>query len=580
MNSEIFSIEYNHFFKDKNLFFDQSFSFHKRNLLIGRNGSGKTRFLKSLESYYKENNPKNEMVITLYFPEIHSNDVNFSACLYDAIFEKESLAFEDFLQLAEKNSIELIDDIFRAMSIQAERTQKRLQNDFKRLNQYFNNFFNGELCVRVNNEPISMIRHLENEPDRRITIEQAIEEFSPGELILFYISIFIFYLDHLTDKKLILIIDEPELHLHPKALISLMEMLIDSTAISQLWVASHSLFIMPLFPFEQIVHFNQNHICPLNRNTYKNIYDDLIGLEYVDIYELLKSVENWSYYQFIVENFFLPTVKASAKKEDEQIQKLINCLKAIQNNEPLKILDYGAGKFRLWECLKQTIPNDEERNKLLIYDAYEPYPTGNIPNDFNFFKTDNTLNKNYYDVVVLMNVLHEIDPTEWMKTFEIIERSLKEQGVLIFLEVQTLTNGEQPYGKTGFLLLQDPQVKLLFQNALCIRHEIEKNEKTNCWIIFKKDLSKISFEKVIMAIKSLEESSEQTLKELDDKRISIAHKSENTDRIMLNMTARKYAFLSQQYINAHFAYNRLNNTLAKSITYSLDEKKPFPGQKK
>lgn len=577
MNSEILSIKCNHLFKEKNLVFDQNFLFHKRNLLIGRNGSGKTRFLKSLENYYKENKPKNEMVLTLYFPEIHSSNINISSCLYDAIFEKESLEFEDFLQLALKDSVALIDDIFRAMSIQATRTQKRLQDDFKRLNRYFNDFFNGELCDKISGDSIFMIKHTENEPDRKIPIQQAIEEFSPGELILFYVSIFIFYLDHLTDKNLILIIDEPELHLHPKALISLMEMLMNSTAVSQLWVASHSLFIMPLFPFEQIVHFNQSHICPLNRHTYKNVYDDLIGLENVDIYELLKSVENWSYYQFVVENFFLPNAKPSTKKEDEQVQKIINYLSNIQNNKPLKVLDYGAGKFRLWDCLKQNIPLTEERDKLLTYNGFEPYPGDVIPGDIVFLKNENDLEQDYYDVVVLMNVLHEIDPKEWIKTFNIIEHSLNENGVLIFLEVLSLTNGEQPYGKSGFLLLQDPQVKILFQNALCTKYEVDINEKTNCWIISKRDLSNITFEKVIAAIRSLEEITEHELKELDNKRISIAHNPKNIDKIMLNMTARKYAFLSQQYINAHFAYSRLSR---KILIKKTEQKKPFPGQKK
>lgn len=250
---------------------------------LGRNGAGKTRFLKALEQYYKDSNP-NASVLTLYFPESHSNREEISnKNLYDAIYEKDVLCYQDFLQLASKDWLALIDDIYSGMSLRAKKSAQRMQADFEQLNKYFLIFFDSELCPKEGNSKIHMVKHI-NGTDRKVPVEQAIKEFSPGELMLFYLSILVFYLDHLSDISIVLIMDEPEIHLHPKALIALMEMLTKSNAISQLWVASHSLFIMPLFPFEQIVHFDRNHICPLNRNTYKRIYDDLIGLENIDVW--------------------------------------------------------------------------------------------------------------------------------------------------------------------------------------------------------------------------------------------------------------------------------------------------------
>lgn len=285
MNCDSLLSEKMHLFAENGLVFDKSFLFHNKNLLIGKNGAGKTRFLKSLETYYNENNSENSTVLTLYFPEINFNsDEQYPIGLYDAIFEKEKIGHGDFLKIASKDCIFLIDDIYNSMSIRATKTQKRLQQDFQRLNKYFNDLFGAELNSQRNNGDITIIKHIKDVPDRQVPIKQAIKEFSPGELMLFYVSILVFYLDHLTEKELILIIDEPELHLHPKALIAFMEMLMNSKAISQLWVASHSLFIMPLFPFEQIVHFDQNHIRPLNRHTYEEIYDELIGFENVDAY--------------------------------------------------------------------------------------------------------------------------------------------------------------------------------------------------------------------------------------------------------------------------------------------------------
>ncbi len=569
-----------HHFAQKGLIFDGNVTFHNRNLLIGRNGAGKTRFLKALEQYYKDSNP-NASVLTLYFPESHSNREEISnKNLYDAIYEKDVLCYQDFLQLASKDWLALIDDIYSGMSLRAKKSAQRMQADFEQLNKYFLIFFDSELCPKEGNSKIHMVKHI-NGTDRKVPVEQAIKEFSPGELMLFYLSILVFYLDHLSDISIVLIMDEPEIHLHPKALIALMEMLTKSNAISQLWVASHSLFIMPLFPFEQIVHFDRNHICPLNRNTYKRIYDDLIGLENIDVYELLKSVENWSYYQFVVENFFLPTSKYSAKKDDEQVQKFISYLDSVRNDRPIKVLDYGAGKYRLWECLKQAIPDRENREKLLIYEAFEPYPSVNIPEGIDAYSDESELKCNHYDVVVLMNVLHEIDPTQWVQTFRLISNVLSDDGVMVFLEVHTLTNGEQPYGQAGFLLLQDPQVKKLFSQASIVRWQDTKQEKSNCWIVSKSSLQTVTQSKIQKTISCLESYCESLLKKLDDERIALAHDANPQDVAKIKMAGRKYAFLSQQYINAHFANIRLNKLSQKTTTTqatpSGSEKPAFPG---
>ena len=120
---------------------------------------------------------------------------------------------------------------------------------------------------------------------------------------------------------------------------------------------------MPLFAFEQLVYVKHSRILKLNRNTYQDIYDDLVGLKNVNMYELLKSVENWAYYQFITETFFLPVSKDVVNKSDEQFQKLLNSLQDIRKARPLNILDYGAGKFRIWECLKLEVPDSTEREQ-------------------------------------------------------------------------------------------------------------------------------------------------------------------------------------------------------------------------
>lgn len=565
------------YFTDKGLFFDDDdFYFHNKNLLIGKNGAGKTRFLKALQKYYMESTEK-VSVVTLFFPEINIGAANVSTSLYDIIFDNEKVT-EDFLKVASKDSLSLLDDIYTTFSLKATKKQEKLKKDFDKLNSYFTKFFFCELKKDKIDGKIHMVKRYESESERIIPIEQAISEFSPGELMLFYLSIFFFYLNHLTSEKIILLIDEPELHLHPKALVALMEMLMSSEVVSCLWVASHSLFIMPIFPFETTIYFKQNHICTLNRNTYKEIYNDLIGLENVELYELLRSVENWSYYRFIVENFFLPESVSKVRKNDEQVNKFLSYVKAIQAKEPIKVLDFGAGKFRLWDCIKQVIPEVYERNSLIKYEAYEPYPEMDAPDNIMFYQNESLLKNDYYDIVVLMNVLHEIDPIKWKHTFNLIKNKLKSQGVIVLLEVFTLSSGEQPYSNSGFLVLQDSQVKILFPTAYKIKMDDQIKEKTNCWIVSKKELSDATDEKIKYAVSSLESFCEKKLKVLDDERIKIAQ-NKNLKNNIKQISAREYAFWSQQYINAHFATKRLNTS--KSLLFgSLDDnndKLIFPG---
>lgn len=131
-----------------------------------------------------------------------------------------------------------------------------------------------------------------------------------------------------------MLMDEPELHLHPKALLTMIDMLYNSEAISQLWIATHSIFILPQFPFESLVYLGQSKVLKRNSTTYQHIYNDLIGLDNLDMYELLHSMENWENYQFVIENFLLPQTKGAASRKDEQTIKVLEVLRGIRRNAP------------------------------------------------------------------------------------------------------------------------------------------------------------------------------------------------------------------------------------------------------
>lgn len=100
-----------------------------------------------------------------------------------------------------------------------------------------------------------------------------------------------------------------------------------------------------------------------------------------------------------------------------------------------------------------------------------------------------------------------------MQTFQNIYDVLTDDGVLIFLEVLSLTKGEQPYGNNGYLVLQNEQVKILFGNNNIINMKKDPGEKSNCWMITKNQLGSISKQTIKDSIFSLRESSRHALEE-------------------------------------------------------------------
>lgn len=71
------------------------------------------------------------------------------------------------------------------------------------------------------------------------------------------------------------------------------------------------------------------------------------------------------------------------------------------------------------------------------------------------------------DYVLLVNVLHEIDPRYWIKIFSTIRSLLKDTGHLVIVEREELTIGETPYNN-GFLMITEDGAQKLFGVDNCV----------------------------------------------------------------------------------------------------------------
>lgn len=563
--------------------------FQNRNLLIGKNGSGKTRFLNALREELHANPIPDTTTVILDFPSLHAATAQAAgeagSELYSILFSGDSADFSEFLNLvAHDNSDFILDLINTQLTMRAANPRKHAKDSLKGINSHIRDLIGYEIIFDSTQENRPRIRKVSS--GRELPYNEMLAEFSPGEQFIFYLCFFLYYVDTVKQGKLILLMDEPEIHLHPQVLIKVIKWLYQSPVVEQLWVASHSLFLVPIFHFQEISLFDNNTLRPRDSKMYKQVYNDLVGLEDIGLFEMLKSMDNWAYYQFIADCFCTPRVVGKANEKDEQFQLFMRKAAGEKSDKPLRVLDYGAGKFRLWECL-QLGKEAGEKTDRVIYDAYEPYPDPETVNwnkkqygksMFSLYTKSLQVPKHAYDAVVLMNVLHEIDIVQWQETFQQIHNALKPDGILIFQEVQTLTLGEQPFGNTGYLILGADEVNALFGQPIPLEPRIKTGDKSNCWAIPSDIVGRIDRAAIKRCLQVLIENSKKTLKEQFAKKLELAHSGKPVSE--LNFSAREYAFWSQQYINALLASERFDESVSAAEPFAAKQEPPkiiFPG---
>ncbi len=513
-----------------NISIPNNFIFSNINVVIGSNGAGKTRFLRAIRELYHSNEKNN--VMYGYFPGLsHSKtaiikDNELPLCtLYESLQETE-IEFEDFLREIELQNEDYIPQLLNYHSrLQRERGEKAL-------NTLQNTFFeiSGQEIVFEDNTI-----YISDKNGKKSPLNEVITLFSPGELMIFYISVFL-SLQKNSNKKRIIILDEPECHLHPKALLKFIQLLKESNYFTTIWIATHSLFLIPEFEFKDIIYIDDSKIVPRNSSTYRNILSDLLGEDTDRTSQFISSLSQWQYCEYIAECFIDPDVIDIINPKDEQVLLFLDFIK---KHETIKVLDFGGGSARLGLSLKQSTNTNTSKITYEIYDKKPQYKG----DEFKVYTSLQSINQKY-DCIVMMNVLHEIDPKDWVSVFIEIDSLLKETGNLLFVETSILNKGEMP-NKTGYLVLDSEELQILLSSSKKLNPIIIKeSQKSICIPIPKKLLRNVNEFSVKSAIESLEST---TLKSIKNEREKADFK-----------TSRYYAFLSQMYINAKL-YNDSNH---------------------
>ncbi len=276
--------------------------------------------------------------------------------------------------------------------------------------------------------------------------------------------------------------DEPENHLHPSALIEFLDTLGEASKNSQFWIATHSVPLLAHIAMKEpmSIWYVENGKVTNSGSQPEQVLRALLGNEeQIDNLNTFTSLPaQYASISYAAECLLEP-VTVGGGKGDPQVAQIGGILN-FNATMPISLLDYGAGKSRLLSGLVD-IANTHGRNlaDVLSYFAFDPSPqdkedslaiiksvySGDTVRHFldqeDFFSTKDNLS---IDVVVMCNVLHEIQPDDWLKLFSdasLIGRSLKDSGYLLIVEDQRIPTGEKAH-KFGFLVLDTPHLRTLF----------------------------------------------------------------------------------------------------------------------
>jgi energy-coupling factor transporter ATP-binding protein EcfA2/SAM-dependent methyltransferase len=371
---------------------------------------------------------------------------------------------------------------------------------------------------------------------------------------------------HAQGKRIaesILVMDEPENHLHPESMIETLDRIIAANKDGQIWIATHS---VPLIAALYKNHSSDVSLYFMDKGKVSyaseqpdKVLNSLMGgesniaalREFIDLPEIL------AFNRFAAQCLLQPGVSSNSSPNDRQIQIVAS---GIDSSESMrKMLDFGCGKGRLLESLFAKFglnlsnqldyvgcDNSDDNYELCQKVISKIYKD----NKNRWFNNSQELPKDYprqqFDRVILCNVLHEIAPTEWIELFSkdnIISSSLKDSGDLLIIEDYLMPQGEYAH-EFGFIVLNTESLKSLFaagdeKDKIIV--EPEREDRIKGHFVPKHLLANISAITIKNALLLAQSNAKEKIEEI--------RSGENHDY----KAGRKHAFWVQQYANTTLA---------------------------
>lgn len=309
------------------------------------------------------------------------------------------------------------------------------------------------------------------------------EEFSTGQKnLLYYIGCILMALARqhhglvspIRFGGAVIVIDEPEAALHPQATKELHRSLLKLVGEDgQLWIATHSLALVSEVEPESMWLVRNGQVSGRSRNAATKAVELLVGTreEVQKLADVVEEGNRAKFRKFLSECILRPTVVPLAA-DDPQVAQILRALRsAMVSSETVIVLDVGAGVGRLAEELSDL--SASEGPNAVEYIPVEPNATYHsairkasvsglrVREPVRSIPELERVVMGRVHVAVLCNVLHEVEPTEWVELLNGIMDSLRQDGVLLICEDLEMPVGEL-CSRSGFLVLSDAELGLLF----------------------------------------------------------------------------------------------------------------------
>lgn len=364
---------------------------------------------------------------------------------------------------------------------------------------------------------------------------------SDGQSIILQLAVAL-HAQHNSLENSILILDEPENHLHPSASIDLIKKLYEISDSVQIWVATHSVpllaYISSIDPMS-IWYVNDGEVRNAGRHP-EIVLSSLLGDE-----ERIQQLSAFTglpaqlaAINYATESLFPPKTLTAAEG-DPQVSQIQRLVRATCAELPISILDFGAGKGRLLEGVFSLLSDDAQKLKEIIdYYAFDSYDDdkeiclGVIKTYYDndkaryFGSREEFLtykDKKSISVVVMCNVLHEINPSNWTELFSersVIGHSLSEDGYILIVEDQRIPVGEKAH-EYGFLVLDTSHLRTLFKVADAdisagkfVFDDARGDGRLKAHLVSKELLYRVTEDSVEAAISELKETARDEIKKL------------------------------------------------------------------
>lgn len=369
----------------------------------------------------------------------------------------------------------------------------------------------------------------------------------------------------------IIIIDEPENYLHPAALRSLLGGVRKLAPECQFWIATHSLNVLAMVDPVDIWFVAERRATRAGRNPERVLRSLLGDAGEIDrMHDFLGLPSRLATIRFAQECLTGPIAVGPGQPADPQLQMISDHVqRALATHGTVRLLDFGCGRGRLPEAL--FLSEDDERRaagSLISYCGYEPDnesaaacelmlsavgrvngapPTAVVCRDFE----ELVAQSKRFDVLVLCNVLHEIEPSEWPCLFGPagrLVRALSDDGVALIVEDHELSRGENAH-QFGFLVLDEPELRILFAVGDADSYEVTslRDGRVKAHGITAACLARASLESVRAAVDALGDRSMKMVASLRAEPGSYA-------------IGRKLAYWALQHSNARLASEGLART--------------------